>query len=375
MFNEPSTPASSATTAAGAAAARASAAVKRASTPYGVFKGVVKAGIEYGKEAAAAKAAPTHTPGGTARRDATQRSVLATARDKARGGSRNEIFVDVVEKISVCFAASGATLTSEVDGCVQIRNFLHGSPEIKLALPEDLAIGGRDFATAVGGDYGFGSGGASGMATLLDDCNFHESADLSNFDVDRTIALTPPEGEFSLMNYRASCDFDPPFKVRVTVDETTPYKITAVITIKATYPSKCACTGMVVKFPTPQRAINANPTLEPGATPGTQHAAFSSQDKAVTWQFKKFTGGAEHTLRVNVSIPEERLPNARKELGPVSMHFTIPMFNVSRVGVRYLQIGGGSSGGGAGAGAQGKGKGPHRWVRYVTKSSSYVCRV
>ena len=57
------------------------------------------------------------------------------------------------------------------------------------------------------------------------------------------------------------------------------------------------------------------------------------------------------------------------------MHFTIPMFNVSRVGVRYLQIGGGSSGGGAGAGAQGKGKGPHRWVRYVTKSSSYVCRV
>ena len=75
------------------------------------------------------------------------------------------------------------------------------------------------------------------------------------------------------------------------------------------------------------------------------------------------------------------MPNVRKECGPVNLGFTIPMFNVSRLMVRYLQIGagaadgGGKGGGGGGGSKSGGGKGPHRWVRYVTKSSSYVCRV
>ena len=54
------------------------------------------------------------------------------------------------------------------------------------------------------------------------------------------------------------------------------------------------------------------------------------------------------------------------------------MFNVSRLMVRYLQIGNSKSnaaGGAGGSGGGGGGKVPHRWVRYVTKSSSYVCRV
>jgi AP-4 complex subunit mu-1 len=66
------------------------------------------------------------------------------------------------------------------------------------------------------------------------------------------------------------------------------------------------------------------------------------------------------------------------QLVPLRLGFTIPMFNVSRLMVRYLQIGNSKSnaaGGASGSGGGGGGKGPHRWVRYVTKSSSYVCRV
>ena len=85
----------------------------------------------------------------TTKRDAVQRSVLSTGKDGAGGGgggggggSRNEIFVDVIEKLNVTFNSSGHLLTSEIDGSIQIRNFLHGNPQIRLALPEDLAIGG-----------------------------------------------------------------------------------------------------------------------------------------------------------------------------------------------------------------------------------------
>ena len=286
-----------------------------------------------------------------------------------QGGDRDEIFVDVVEKLNVTFNASGHLLTSEIDGQIQMRNFLRGEPKIRVALPEDLAVGGRDFNPAyAGGDYGYGVGGVSGAAVLLDDCNFHESADLSQFDSERTIEVRDvPRGEFALMNYRAAGDFNPPFKVTTLIDETTPYKITVTLRIRAEFPSKHAATGLAVKFPVPKRAAAVHATVDAGSAPGTQHAAYAQADRQVVWQCKKMTGGSEHALRITVSLNDERLPNARGELGPASLGFTIPMYNVSRVRVRYLQIGNGEG--------TKRGEGPHRWVRYVTKSSNYVARV
>ena len=40
------------------------------------------------------------------------------------------------------------------------------------------------------------------------------------------------------------------------------------------------------------------------------------------------------------------------------------MYNVSNLAVRYLRIA-----------EQGKAYNPYRWVRYVTQSNSYVCRI
>jgi hypothetical protein len=53
----------------------------------------------------------------------------------------------------------------------------------------------------------------------------------------------------------------------------------------------------------------------------------------------------------------------RKEIGPVSLSFEIPMYNVSNLQVKYLRIAEAS-----------QNYNPYRWVRYVTRSSSYVCR-
>lgn len=288
-----------------------------------------------------------------------QKSVMQT---EAPGKRRDEIFVDVVEKLNVTFNSSGYLLTSEVDGSIQIRNFLQGKPQIRIALPEDLVIGGRE-ASPFGGDYGMGGG----MGVLLDDCNFHEAANLADFETDRTITLNPPDGEFAVMNYRSANDFKPPFRVIPTIDESTPFKVEVVLKVRADFPAKHACTGLVVRFPVPKGAVNATATLESGLPAGTQHAAYNAAERQVVWQFKKVKGGSEHLLSIKISLQEERILNVRKEMGPVNLQFTIPMYNVSKLAVRYLQIS-------TAATAKG-GKGPHRWVRYVTKSSSYICRV
>lgn len=325
--------------------------------------------------------------GGNAKRSAVNRSVIEKPKGPAEGtGGRNEIFVDVVEKLNVTFNAQGAQVSSEIDGSIQVRNFLHDNAvKIKLALNEELAIGGRDLGAFGGNGGGYrGFSGGGGMAVLLDDCNFHESADLATFDVDRTISMTPPAGEFALMNYRVAGEFEPPFTVHTSIDDSTPYRLQVTLMLKANFPVRNTCTGLQVKFPVPRNCVNAHPSLEQGVVAGAQHAAYTQADRCVVWQFKKVKGQGEHVLTINISFPDEaQARGAKKECGPATLSFTIPMYNASRLAVRYLQIGGGTAHDGQVGGAQGggpggggkDGKGPHRWVRYVTKSSSYVCRV
>lgn len=95
-------------------------------------------------------------------------------------------------------------------------------PQIKLN--DDLIVGRRDtggsgWGGAGGAGGGYGSYGESGGGVIfLDDAQFHEVAELESFDVDRTITLVPPEGEFALMNYRTSHGIKPPFRLSVTLE-------------------------------------------------------------------------------------------------------------------------------------------------------------
>ena len=56
--------------------------------------------------------------------------------------------------------------------------------------------------------------------------------------------------------------------------------------------------------------------------------------------------------------------NPRKEMGPISLSFEIPMYNVSQLQVQHLKIV-----------ERNKSYNPHRWVRCLTHADSYVCRV
>jgi len=87
-------------------------------------------------------------------------------------------------------------------------------------------------------------------------------------------------------------------------------------------------------------------------------------ERKVLWNMKKFPGQSEQSLKVKVTLEKPFTSDIRREVGPVNMNFEIPMFNVSNLQVRYLRI------------AENiPGYTPYRWVRYVTESRSYVCRL
>ncbi|XP_048226969.1 AP-4 complex subunit mu isoform X2 [Ricinus communis] len=252
---------------------------------------------------------------------AVTKSVVA---NEPGGRKREEIFVDIIEKISVTFSSSGYILTSEIDGTIQMKSYLSGNPEIRLALNEDLGIG-RGSGRSV---YDYRSSSGSG-AVILDDCNFHESVRLDNFDLDRTLTLVPPDGEFPVMNYRMTQEFKPPFRINTLIEEAGALKAEVILKISAEFPSSITANTINIQMSLPKYTTRATFELEPGVF--GQTADFKEANKKLEWGLKKIVGGSEHTLRAKLTFSQELHGNITKEAGPVSMTFTIPMYNASRL--------------------------------------------
>lgn len=264
---------------------------------------------------------------------------------QARGGNKkNEIFVDILERLTVLFNASGSVLNSSIEGCIQMKSYLSGNPPLRLALNDDLVVGKR--------------GGSSGVC-VLDSCNFHECANLDQFESDKLLQLNPPQGEFVVMNYRVDGEFKPPFSVVPILEETSAFKFELHIKVRANIPSTNYGGHMKITCPVP-RGTSTVGTV----TPPSHSAEYKEKDKVVVWSIKRFNGGEEHILTIRCTLAKSATHNVKKEFGPISVEFEIPMFNVSNLMVRYLRI----------ADTHAKYK-PYRWVRYVTQSDSYVCRI
>lgn len=75
-----------------------------------------------------------------------------------------------------------------------MKSYLHGNPELRLVLNDDLIVGR-------------GTGGGQMAAVVLDDCNFHECVDVRDFETMKTLSINPPDGEFLVMNYRINGDY------------------------------------------------------------------------------------------------------------------------------------------------------------------------
>ena len=53
----------------------------------------------------------------------------------------NEIYVDIIEKITCLFNKNGSIISSGIDGCIKMKSYLKNSPEMKIVLSDDIVIG------------------------------------------------------------------------------------------------------------------------------------------------------------------------------------------------------------------------------------------
>ena len=249
--------------------------------------------------------------------------------------SRNEIFVDLIEKISVTMDADGRVVRQALRGSLQLKSYLSGNPELRIGLNEDLAIEGE---------------GASG-SVVISDCNIHEAADLTEFETQRVIRLFAPEGEFTLMNYRLASSFAPPVRLVHSVEVHSQTRVDLVLRLRVELPASVALTNLTVAVPVGCAVVSIGTELWPAG----QTAELSGHQ--IIWKAKKIPGGQEMGMRAKLNLSS----SSQLRLGAVSANFEISMFNPSNMQVKFLRI-------------NDRGN-PARWVRYLTQTSSYVFRL
>lgn len=171
------------------------------------------------------------------------------------------------------FNSNGYVINSSIDGVIQMKSYLHGNPELRLVLNDDLVVGKGNQGSQIG-------------AVVLDDCNFHECVDVRDFEAMKTLAINPPDGEFLVMNYRINGDYQTPFRIYPFIDEISQYKLQLTLKVKATFPADHFATGVVVKFPVPRTTSNVAFEIPKGIQ-GHQ-AEYKQSDNLAEWTIKKF---------------------------------------------------------------------------------------
>ena len=261
--------------------------------------------------------------------------VTATMNPITNAKERNEIFVDVVEKINVLFNSSNIIINSSIDGSIRMKSFLTGSPVLKVTLNSD---------------------------SYFDDYNFDEHVDDTDFNFNRKLTINPPAGEFVVMNYRMSRDFTLPFKVFPFLNQENPYKIELLIKVKCELPKDNSAKLVTLRFTVPDSVSSVYPELEVGSK--GQKVSYEENEKTVVWKIESFKGETEHNLVTKISMGKEiSMYQIRKEIGPIKMGFEINQVNSSPLKIKSLIIEGTEK------------ENPNKWVRYITTSNSYVTRI
>jgi len=277
----------------------------------------------------------------------TTKSNINTQRSIADSSTKNEIYVDIIEKVTCLFSRNGTIISSGIDGCIKMKSYLKNQPEMRIVFTDDVMVGKSSY-----------SAGRMELAGY----NFCQGVRARDFESQRTLYIMPPEGEFILMNYRINNEFAPPFRIYTIVEESN-YKLELVIKLNANFSNTVKAGNIVITFNAPKATQSVYFNV-PKQFKDIHKTDYNQNEHLCTWKIPKITGGSENTLDVKFTLQENKPNLFRRELGPLVMSFEIPNYNVSHMQIKELKVMSSDPKNTA-----------QRWVRVFTKAKSYVVRI
>ncbi|CAA9990717.1 AP-1 complex subunit mu, putative [Plasmodium knowlesi strain H] len=290
---------------------------------------------------------------------------------------KNEIFLDVIESLNIIISSNGTVLRSEILGCLKMKSYLSGMPELKLGLNDKLLFNknvNNFSSTNSGGTGNAGSGvtnsNSSNVANVntqtgrtklveLEDMKFHQCVRLSKFENDRTISFIPPDGIFNLMTYRLSTHVKPLFWLDINISKKSLTKIEYVVKAKSQFKNKSIANNVEFHLPVPADVDSPHFQTYIGTV------KYYPDKDILIWKIKQFQGQKEYIMNAQFGLPSI-VSNENKDVyykRPVNVKFEIPYFTVSGITVRYLKI------------IEKSGYQALPWVRYITQNGDYQVRI
>jgi AP-1 complex subunit mu len=259
---------------------------------------------------------------------------------------KNEIFLDVVEKLNLLVASNGTVLHSEIIGAIQMKSFLSGMPELKLGLNDKLMFEAT------------GRSSTKIKSVEIEDIKFHQCVRLARFENDRTISFIPPDGEFELMTYRLNTHVKPLIWVEAVVEPHSHSRIEYMVKSKAQFKSRSIANNVEIIIPVPKDVDS------PSFKASIGNVTYYPDRDAVVWSLKQFTGSKEYLMRAHFGLPSiSSDEDSESWKAPIQVKFEIPYFTVSGLQVRYLKI------------IEKSGYQALPWVRYITTNGEYQLRM
>lgn len=263
--------------------------------------------------------------------------------------SKNEIFLDVVEKLNILVNKEGDVLSSEIIGKIKIKSYLSGMPELKLGLNDKIL---------------FDLTKRKGKSVILEDLKFHQCVSLSKFQNDRNILFIPPDGEFDLLSYRINTakqkdneKIKPLVWVEAVIENHSHSRIEILVKTKSQFKSKTIANNVKIILPVP------NDVDTPSFKTNIGTVTYVPDRDAVIWKIKKFNGGREYFMRAHFGLPTTNNETDLSWKKPCTVEFEIPYFTISGLQVRFLKI------------VDKSGYQALPWVRYITENGDYQLRL
>lgn len=254
---------------------------------------------------------------------------------------KNEVFLDVIESVNLLASASGNVLRSEIVGCIKMRVYLSGMPELRLGLNDKVLFES--------------TGRGKSKSVELEDVKFHQCVRLSRFDNDRTISFIPPDGEFELMSYRLNTHIKPLIWIESVIERHAHSRVEYMVKAKSQFKRRSTANNVEILIHVPSDADSPKFKTTIG------HCKYVPEQSCVIWSIKSFPGGKEYLMRAHFGLPSVEGESIEGK-PPIQVKFEIPYFTTSGIQVRYLKI------------IEKSGYQALPWVRYITQNGDYQLR-
>ena len=300
---------------------------------------------------------------------------------------KNEAFLDVLEKVNMTIDNKGHVQYSEILGQINIKSRLSGMPDVKVGLDDKGLITGNqmfikrqrqgvntnnkdsiddmDFEEPSSSPY---LENTTGM--VLEDLKFHQCVKLSNYENNKTITFIPPDGEFTLLQYRLNCTskmLKPLILCDTQYDLHEGSRLQIIVRLRSNYKKQSIANNVLVYVP----VTNEYDTPTFKHNHGKVKIVTDDNDPSksfMVWKLKNLAGGKDYGLVAELQLPSATAQSKKKNEYlsklPTRIEFQIPYYTTSGIQVKYLKVN-----------EPQLGYKTYPWVRYITESGdNYVVK-